>query len=49
MHTRRLWVVEGEEVAHIREAVDFPGLEMILRVDLEVSVAGVTTSRETRI
>jgi predicted transposase YbfD/YdcC len=28
--------------------VDFPGLEMILRVDLEVSVAGVTTSRETR-
>jgi predicted transposase YbfD/YdcC len=40
--------VEGEEVAHIREAVDFPGIEMILRVDLEVSAAGVTTSRETR-
>jgi predicted transposase YbfD/YdcC len=40
--------VEGEEVAHIREAVDFPGIEMILRVDLEVSVAGVMTSRQTR-
>jgi predicted transposase YbfD/YdcC len=40
--------VEGEEVAHIREAVGFPGIEMILRVDLEVSVAGVTTGRETR-
>jgi hypothetical protein len=41
-------VVEGEEVAHIREAVEFPGIEMILRVDFEVSVAGVTRSRETR-
>lgn len=40
--------MEGEEVAHIREAVDFPGIEMILRIDLEVSVAGVTTSQETR-
>lgn len=40
--------MEGEEVAHIREAVDFPGIEMILRVDFEVSVAGVTMSRETR-
>jgi predicted transposase YbfD/YdcC len=40
--------VEGQEVAHIREAVGFPGIEMILRVDLEVSVAGVTRSRETR-
>ena len=48
MHTRRLWVVEGEEVAHIREAVGFPGIEMILRIDLEVSVAGVVASRETR-
>ncbi len=35
-------------MAHIREAVGFPGIEMILRVDLEVSVAGVTTSRESR-
>jgi predicted transposase YbfD/YdcC len=35
-------------VAHIREAVDFPGIEMILRVDLAVSVAGATTSQETR-
>ena len=40
--------MEGEEVAHIREAVAFPGLEMILRVDHEVSVAGMTTSRESR-
>ncbi len=48
MHTRRLWVIEGDEVAHIREAVAFPGIEMILRVDLEVSVAGVTRSHETR-
>jgi hypothetical protein len=40
--------VEGEEVAHIREAVGFPGIEMILRVELEVSVAGSITSRETR-
>ena len=48
MHTRRLWVIEGDEVAHIREAVAFPGIEMILRVDLEVSAAGVTTSHETR-
>ena len=40
--------MEGEEVAHIREAVAFPGLEMILRVDLEVSVAGSTTGRESR-
>ena len=40
--------MEGEEVAHIRDAVDFPGIEMILRVDLEVSAAGVTKSCETR-
>ncbi len=48
MHTRRLWIIEGEEVTPIRDAVDFPGLEMVLRVNLEVSVAGVMTSRETR-
>ncbi len=48
MHTRRLWIVEGEEVAHIREAVGFAGIEMILRVDFEVSVAGVIARRETR-
>lgn len=40
--------MEGEEVAHIGAAVDFPGIAMILRVDFEVSVAGVTASRETR-
>lgn len=40
--------MEGEEVAHIREAVGFPGIEMILRVELEASVAGSITSRETR-
>lgn len=40
--------MEGEQVASIRKAVDFPGIELILRVDFEVSVAGVTASRETR-
>lgn len=35
-------------MAHLREAVAFPGVEMILRVDLEVSVGGVTRSRQTR-
>ena len=40
--------MEGEEVEYIRKAVDFPGIEMILRVDFEVSMAGVTASRETR-
>ena len=48
MHTRRLWIIEGEEVAHIGAAVGFPGIEMILRIDLEVSVGGVIASRETR-
>ena len=48
VHTRRLWIVEGDEVAHIGATVDFPGIEMILRVDLEVSVAGVVARRETR-
>jgi predicted transposase YbfD/YdcC len=40
--------VEGEEVAYIREATAFPGLELILRVDLEVSAAGVPRRQETR-
>jgi hypothetical protein len=35
-------------VAHIREAVAFPGIEMILRVALEVSAAGVTTGHGAR-
>ena len=48
VHTRRLWIIEGEEVAHIGAAVGFPGIEMILRIDLEVSVGGVIASRETR-
>lgn len=40
--------MEGEEVAYIRETTSFPGLELILRVDLEVSAAGAAVRRETR-
>jgi predicted transposase YbfD/YdcC len=40
--------VEGEEVAYIREATSFPGIELILRVDLDVSAAGAAVSHETR-
>jgi hypothetical protein len=41
-------VLEGEEVAYIRDVTDFPGLEMILRIENEVTKAGVLTSQETR-
>jgi predicted transposase YbfD/YdcC len=41
-------VVEGDEVDYIREATDFPGVEMILRVDSETKKAGVVTGLETR-
>ena len=40
--------MEGREVDYIREATSFPGLELILRLDLEVSVAGSPVSRESR-
>ena len=40
LHTRRLWVVEGDEVAYAREATGFPGIGMILRIDTEVTKAG---------
>jgi hypothetical protein len=41
-------VVEGDEAAYAREATDFPGIEMILRVDTEVTKAGSPVRRETR-
>jgi predicted transposase YbfD/YdcC len=41
-------VLEGEEVAYIRDVTDFPGLEMILRIDHDVTKAGVLRSQETR-
>lgn len=40
--------MEGEEVDYIREVTSFPGIELILRVDLDVSVGGVTRSHEVR-
>ena len=40
--------MEGEEVAYIREATSFPGLELILRVDLDIAVAGVADRQESR-
>ena len=33
IHTRKLWIREGECVDYIREATSFPGIELILRVD----------------
>jgi hypothetical protein len=41
-------VVEGEEVDYIRETTEFPGVEMILRVDSEVKKPGVVATLETR-
>ena len=40
--------MEGEPVAYIREATAFPGIELILRVDWDVSAAGVPDRHETR-
>ena len=40
--------MEGEEVASIREATSFPGIELILRVDLDVSAQGTPDRHETR-
>jgi hypothetical protein len=41
-------VVEGDEVAYIREATGFPGVAMILRVESEVKKSGVVTGLEAR-
>jgi hypothetical protein len=41
-------VVEGDEVDYIRETTEFPGIEMILRVDGEIKKSGVVTGLETR-
>jgi Transposase DDE domain len=35
-------------VAYIREATAFPGIEMILRVDLDIAAAGAPDRHETR-
>jgi hypothetical protein len=40
--------VEGEEVDYLREATSFPGIGLILRVDLDVSASGVPGRHETR-
>jgi predicted transposase YbfD/YdcC len=48
IHTRKLWIIEGEEVDYIREATAFPGLKMILRVDFQASVKGAPIRQETR-
>jgi hypothetical protein len=40
--------VEGEEVDYIREATGFPGIELILRVDLDISATGAPDRHETR-
>jgi hypothetical protein len=40
--------VEGDEVTYAREATDFPGIEMILRIETEVTKAGSPIRQETR-
>jgi hypothetical protein len=40
--------VDGPEVAYIREATSFPGIELILRVDLDIAGPGVPDRHETR-
>ncbi len=40
--------MEGDEVDYAREATDFPGIEMILRIDTEVTKAGAPVRREAR-
>jgi predicted transposase YbfD/YdcC len=41
-------VVEGDEVAYVREATGFPGIAMIFRIDAEVAKDGVVSRQETR-
>jgi len=40
--------VEGEEVAYIREATEFLGIELILRIDTEITEAGAAAVVESR-
>ena len=40
--------MEGDEVAYIRETTSFPGIELILRLDLDVSATGTPDRHETR-
>ncbi len=40
--------MEGDEVDYAREATDFPGIAMILRIDTEVTKAGAPVRRESR-
>jgi hypothetical protein len=48
IHTRKLWILEGEEVAYVREATSLPGIELILRVDSDAVAPGVRARHETR-
>ncbi len=41
-------MVEGDEVDYIRAVTAFPGVALILRVESEVTKAGVSTALETR-
>jgi hypothetical protein len=45
--TRRLWR-DTEAAAYAREALHFPGLRVLVRVDKEERATGAVTSRETR-
>lgn len=47
MVTRRLWC-DTAAAEYARDALSFPGLRLLLRVDREHRQAGVVTSRETR-
>ncbi len=48
MFTRKLWVEEAEEVRYISEATAFAGIELILRVDTELTRRGITGVVEGR-
>jgi predicted transposase YbfD/YdcC len=41
-------VVEGDEAAYARETTGFPGIEMILRIDTEVTKPGSAVRQEAR-
>jgi predicted transposase YbfD/YdcC len=45
--TRRLWL-DAETADYARQALSFPGLRLLLRVDSETRVAGVAAKTETR-
>ncbi len=48
IHLRKLWILEGEDVAYIREATSFPGIGLILRLDTEVRTSSALIRQETR-